>query len=169
MSTTNLITGHWPAVTGDVTDVHTVQAQPFGTIVQGLDAIGGVCLYMYMPGVTSGAAGSVVTYDVYGGGTAASALLAGNAKGPVGVMKAALSASTYFGWLAITGTHLALTAAGTAVNTLCGRETTDGYVGDGRAAGDEIYNWVCRQAVTTPAGLAYHTFWYPQVTDNNGS
>src|SRR5262245_27566342 len=114
MSYATLLTGHWPAVEGNLSDVHTVAKQPIGTIMMGLDDLGSSCWYMYVPGVANGAIGFAVTFDLYGAGTPAVAALAANAKGPICVMKAALVAAT-FGWAALTGTHQVLTAANCAV------------------------------------------------------
>ena len=120
--------------------------------------------YIYLKGVASTLAGSWVTYDEAG----ITALLAADAKGPVAVAMAAIVANDY-GWYQVFGKCSALLAANCADNALIGRETADGYAGDGRAAGDEIYGAISRGSTSGSAALTTCEIWYPFVTDNNGS
>jgi hypothetical protein len=119
--------------------------------------------YIYLKGVASTIAGSVVTYDEAGITT----LIAANAKGPVAVAMAATVANTW-GWYCIFGTCDADIVANSADNSTVGRETTDGKVGDGRAAGDEIVGMIQREA-TTAAALAAVQLTYPFVNDFTGA
>src|SRR5262245_44421019 len=57
--------------------------------------------YVYVQGVTSGAVGSWVTFTPAGVTT----LLAANASGEVGILKAALDATTKYGWAQIFGNN----------------------------------------------------------------
>lgn len=152
--------GHSPsAVIGASTDVHLTARNPIGILAQ--DAAGNI--YRYMKGVASTIAGSVVTFDE----TYTTTLLAANAIGPVAVAQAATVASTW-GWYMVDGSCLVDMVANSADNVGLGRETTDGKVGDGRAAGDQILNMVARGATTT-AALQLAAFSYPFVNDITGS
>lgn len=119
--------------------------------------------YIYLKGIGSTVAGSAVTYDEAGITT----LLAANAIGPVAFATAATVANTW-GWYLIAGTGLADIVANSADNATIGRETSDGKVGDGRAAGDEIIGAVQRVAVTT-AQVGLIQCQYPLVNDKTGS
>jgi hypothetical protein len=120
--------------------------------------------YIYLKGITSLVAFDAVTYDEAG----ATALLAANAIGPVAFAQAAVDAATKFGWFMIAGTTSANIVANSADNACIGRETTDGKVGDGRAAGDEILGAVARTATTT-AAVGSVQIMYPSVNDKTGS
>lgn len=122
--------------------------------------------YVYLKGVASTLAGSWVTYDE----TWATALLAANAVGPVAVAQAAVDATSEYGWYCIYGTTSALLAANCADNSaILGRETSDGYAGDGRATGDQIYGAVSRGSTAGAAALTTVQVFYPFVNDANGA
>jgi hypothetical protein len=152
---------------GNLTDVDTAARNVVGTVIQGTDDFGNYAEFIYLKGVASTIAGSVVTYDHLG----ATTLIVVNAAGPVAVALAATVASTW-GWYAIVGTFLvdvvANSAAAVAGGKNPGRETTDGKVGDARAAGDEINNFFQRVATTT-AALAYCQINRPYVNDFTGA
>lgn len=158
------ITGAPLIAVGYLGEVHTSQRMPLGTRVGGVDDFGNYAEFIYLKGVASTIVGSVVTYDEVGVTT----LLAANAKGPVAVATAITDSTSKFGWYAIVGTHLVDTVANSADNSTVGRETTDGKVGDGRAAGDQIGNWFQR-AATTAAAVVYHQFDHPYVDDFMGA
>ena len=141
-------------------DVHAEQKFRIGTRVK--DKSGNE--WIYLKGVSSLVAGDAVTYDEAG----ATALLAANAKGPVAFAGAAVNATTEFGWFGIAGSFTANGVANSADNALIGRETTDGKVGDGRAAGDEILNCIARSATTAAANMTVQCY-YPFVNDATGS
>lgn len=160
-------TGPALATSGNLTDVDTVARNPLGTRVYGTDALGNSAEYIYLTGVASTIVGSVVTYDNAGLTT----LIVADANGPVAVAMALTVAST-FGWYCIQGTipvdvvaNSAVCAAG-AKNP--GRETTDGKVGDGRAAGDEINNFFQR-VVTTAAAVVNCQIDHPFVNNFTGA
>jgi len=126
---------------------------------QTMDKEGNV--YIYMTGVASTIVGSWVTYDeLY-----ITTLLVANASGPVAVSMGINVASTY-GWYQILGKAQACTAADCADNAPLGFETTSGYAGDGRAAGDMIYGAISRQG-TAGGAAAVKTvqIWFPFCTD----
>lgn len=151
------------ASVGLLTDIDTVARNPVGFIAEGLDDFGNAAEFIYLKGCASTIAGSVVTYDEAG----ATTLIAANAKGPVAIAMAATVASTW-GWYCIKGTVKADVVANSADNSTIGRETTDGKVGDGRAAGDQIANAFQREA-TTSAALAYVQIDRPYVDDFMGA
>lgn len=122
--------------------------------------------YIYLKGIGSTLEGSWVTYSIDDGTTA---LLAANAKGFVAVAMAAIVANKY-GWYQVFGLASALVVTGTAVDTTVGRETTDGYVGDGRAAGDEICGAYCLEAnASGSSALTDVQLSYPFVNDFTGA
>jgi hypothetical protein len=155
------------ASVGQLTDVDTVARNVVGTVVEGVDDFGNYAEFIYLKGVASTIVGSVVTYDHAG----ATTLIVADASGPVAVSMGVNVAST-FGWYCITGTVLvdvvANSAAAAAAGANPGRETTNGKVGDGRAAGDEINNFFQRVA-TTAAALAYCQISRPFVNNFTGA
>lgn len=155
------LSGNPQIFSGDTSVVDTTQQFPLGT--KGVDVNGNE--YIYMQGVASCLAGSWVTYDE----DYVTTLLAANAKGPVAVAMAAINATTSYGWFCIRGTVSALLAANCADNALIGRETADGYAGDGRAAGDEIYNAISRGSTSGSAAATDCQIVYPFVDDSKGS
>lgn len=160
-------TGAYLTTTGLLTDVDTVARNTIGIQVDGYDDFGGAARFIYLKGLAATIAGTVVVYDH----TGATALIAIDLSGPVAVAMAPTVVNT-FGWYAICGTVLTDVVANSAVAVAGGknpgRETTDGKVGDGRAAGDEINNFFQRVA-TTAAALAYCQFYYPFVNNFTGA
>lgn len=151
------------ASVGALSDVDTTARNPVGFVAEGVDDFGNMAEYIYLKGIGSTIVGSVVTFDEAG----VTALIAANAKGPVAIAMAITVASTW-GWYCIKGTVKADTVANTADNSTVGRETTDGKIGDGRAAGDQIANAFNREA-TTNAALAYTQIDHPYVDDFMGA
>lgn len=140
--------------------VDSVQKFRFGTRKRHYDG----SEWIYLKGVSSLVAYDAVTFDEAGVTT----LLAANAKGPVAFAGAALDATTKYGWFCIYGKCYANLVASSADNATIGRETTDGKVGDGRAAGDEICGAFSRTATTT-AATGYIQISYPFVNDFTGA
>lgn len=151
-----------PAV-GMTGDIHDEARNPVGMSARDTEGR----RWVYLKGVANTVEGSVVTFDEAGVTT----LLAANAKGPVAVAGAAIVASKY-GWYcreAEVGVGVRVVTA-TADNTLGGRETTDGEIGDGRAAGDEIYNLFIRGANSSGStALTTCQLFNPFVDDANGA
>jgi hypothetical protein len=156
-------TGALLASVGNLTDVDTAARNPVGSRIAGTDDFGNYAEYVYLKGVASTIVGSVVTFDEAG----VTALIVANGKGPVAIAMAVTVASTW-GWYGVVGTFKADVVANSADNSTVGRETTDGKVGDGRAAGDEIANAFQREA-TTAAALAYVQIDRPFVNDFLGA
>jgi hypothetical protein len=154
------------ASNGNLTDIDTVARNPIGIVVEGTDDYG-YAEFIYLKGVAVTVIGSVVTYDHAG----ATTLIVADASGPVAVAMAATVANT-FGWYCIVGTVpvnvVANSAAAAAGGKNPGRETTDGLVGDARAAGDEINNFFQRVATTT-AALALCQINHPFVNNFTGA
>ncbi len=134
-----------PPVCGRPAEVHTSALNALMT--EATDDQGRLCIYLQ--GVANVVAGDAVTYDEAGVTT----LLAANAIGPVAVATAAVDATTEYGWFVIRAPKGVVMngVANSADNDSVGRETTNGKVGDGRAAGDDIAGSVARSA-TTAAG-----------------
>jgi hypothetical protein len=144
-------------------DIDTTAKNAIGTVAH--DQFGNE--YVYLKGIGSTVEGMAVTYDEAG----VTALLVANAKGPVAWATGATVAST-FGWYARKGeTLLARVITATADNTFLGKETTDGEIGDGRAAGDQIYGVIARAANASGATVlqVIQVFAYPYVDDVYGA
>lgn len=143
-----------------LTQIDTVQAYTFGSRVQDKSCNE----YIYLKGVASTIVGSWVTYDELGVTT----LLVTNAKGPVAVAMAITDSTSEYGWYQIAGTCEACISANSAADSTIGFETTSGYAGDGRAAGDQIANCFERDA-TTAAAVVTCQIMYPYVDDFMGA
>lgn len=154
------ITGPTAAAAGALGTVYTTAPMSVGTVVTGVDSLDNFAEFIMLKGVASTIVGSVVTYDE----TGQTALLAANAVGPIAVALAICDASTKYAWYGITGTFPTDVVANCADNAKLGRETTDGKVGDGYAAGDAITGAVSR-ASTTAAAVVNCQFYRPSVND----
>src|SRR6185436_7277303 len=106
---TALITGGSQAAVGYPGDVDTVARNVLGTRARGVDTTGNTAEYIYLQGVASTIAGSVVTFDNAGLTT----LIVADASGPVAVATGITVASTY-GWYMIQGTILVDVVANSA-------------------------------------------------------
>lgn len=137
--------------------VDTAKRFALGTYVDlGNDA------YVYVQGVTSGAANKLATFTSAGVTT----LLAGNAVGMVGVFVAALDATTKYGWLqvkALAGRSVATDTV--AANTVPYIDGTSGRVDDAAVAGDKVYNAILTSADTS--NVATMWFNHPYVTNES--
>ena len=165
----------------DIGTVDTEQKYPFGTLAFGTVYVSSAGtayaapsasgatrydgnIYIYLKGVASTIVGSAVTYDEAGVTT----LIVANGKGPVAFATGVTDATTEYGWYLVAGTGLADIVANSADNSTIGRETTDGKVGDGRAAGDQIANCFQRVA-TTAAAVGIVQCYFPFVDDFQGA
>lgn len=156
--------GHRGPVSGQLGDVDTTQRNDIGA--RAFDNLGNE--YIYLKGVASTIVGSVVTFS---GLTGLTALIVADMSGPVAVATGLTVASTW-GWYAIYGiVPVDVVANSAAVATTAknpGRETTDGKVGDGRAAGDEIIGFI-QLAATTAAAVTNCQLNYPSVNNFTGA
>lgn len=163
------LTGPRVGVNGQPGEVHTAAKVPVGSRAKGIDAYGGDAEYIYLKGITATIVGSVVTYEAITGVTA---LIVADMSGPVAVATAIVDANTKFGWYCIQGKVdtdvVANSAAAAAGAKNPGRETTDGKVGDGRAAGDEIANFF-QLTATTAAAIVPCAIDHPYVNNFLGA
>jgi hypothetical protein len=149
-----------PPVIGTPEEVHATAQNHLG--MEAKDDLGRTWVYLMFVG--NMANGSWVSYD-----EDRATLLAANAIGPVAVA-GATGLAGQFGWFCVIARNgvMARLAAGCADNARLGREAADGVVGDGRLAGDEIYNAISRGA-TTGAALGLVQICNPYVDDVNGA
>ena len=152
-----------------IANTETTQKHPLGTIVRGFDPAIGEGEFIYLLGIASTEIGSLVKYNTT---TWLTTLLVGathkNIPSPVAVAMAITDAATKFGWYGIQGTFPTDVVANSADNSTVGRETTDGKVGDGRAAGDQIAN-AFQRAATTAAAIVNVQFDHSYVDDFIGA
>lgn len=152
------LVGRPMAVNGLTTDVDTTQRNPLGT--RAFDNVGNE--YIYMQGVASCVAGSVVTFDE----AHVTTLAVANAKGRVAVAMAAVDATTEYGWFCIYGKAAAKVLAAFADNGSVYLTATAGSVDDADVAGDAVLGMWGRAAIDTPStGLAWMELNYPMVHD----
>jgi len=118
--------------------------------------------YIYLKGVASTAAGSVVTYDENG----QTALITANAVGPVAVAMAAITANKY-GWYQIFGEGTAAAAGAVSDNAALYISSTDGKVDDAVVSGDCIIGMISRESISAAGDLTVQLC-YPVVTDKVG-
>lgn len=165
MAVTALFTGAPLAVAGKPGDVDLLSAYPtgrnnVGLRAMGYDTTGNVAEYIYLSGIASTIVGSVVIYNHLG----VTSLNPASGVGPIAVATG-LTVASSFGWYGIAGTFLTDVVANTAIDAKLGRETTDGKVGDGFAAGDQIVGAYSRVA-TTAAAVVLCQYLYPLVGIN---
>lgn len=119
--------------------------------------------YVYVQGVASGAANSLVTFTAAGVTT----LLAANAVGMVGVLKAALDATTKYGFAqvkALSG-DCSVSTDTVAANTVPYIDGTAGRIDDAAVSGDKVYNMIITSADTSNVATAW--FDHPYVTNES--
>jgi hypothetical protein len=133
--------------------VDTVPKVAAGTITYGDDPSYGQGSFVYMPGVASTVAGSVVGYSLYGTTTVsgvvydgATTLAVAATRGPVAVATAATVAGTW-GWYQITGTASVSSASVTAGNTVA-LTSTAGQVTNSTTSGQKIDGMYALTATT---------------------
>ena len=138
------------------------QQHPLGTIVRAVDPTYGEGEFIYLAGVANTAIGSWVTFNMNDGSTA---LLAANARAPVGVAMSANVASQY-GWYQISGKAVGLALTGYADNALVYATATAGSVDDAAVAGDRVKEAKGASALGTPsAGFAEFEIHRPFMDD----
>lgn len=145
--------------TSVLTSVDDAAVVDVGTIVK--DADSDYAEYIYLQGVASTVAGSVVTFDE----AFLSTLIVANAIGPVAIAMAATVASK-FGWYMIRGSRTANTDAGIVDNSKVYIDGTAGRVDDTVVAGDQVSNAVFRS--TDTANFSSIQIDYPYVNDSLG-
>lgn len=145
------------ALDGPIDQIDTVKRFALGTHVDMGDSA-----FVYVQGVTSGAANKFATYTSAGVTT----LLVADAVGRVGVFCADLDATTKYGWLQVKAINGRSCATDTiAANTVPYIDGTAGRVDDVVVAGDKVYNcWVLSADSTNVATIAFN---YPHVTNES--
>lgn len=129
---------------GDTTDLYdSVDEIAVGTRAR--DTSGNE--YVFMLGVASTAAYSVVTYDE----SFVTTLIAANAVGGVAIAQAAVVADTY-GWYLVKGTGSAKAATTVVADLPAYIDGTAGQIDDDVVSGDLVYGMIIRS--TTSGGLA---------------
>jgi len=152
-------TGAPLAAVGKFGDIDTVQRNPLGARMAGVDALGGYAEYVYLAGVASCVEGDYVSFNTT---SYVAVRLAANAVGFVAIAPAAILAANW-GWFQIYGfypTSNSDTVAGASGVFIDG---TAGRVDDASVAGDFV-NGVMSTAADTANKLPVHIS-YPYVTD----
>jgi hypothetical protein len=123
----------------------------------------GTNAYVYVQGVTSGAAGSVVTFTPAGVTT----LIVGNAIGRVGILMAALDATTKYGFAQVKGLNTICKSDTVAAGLPCYIDGTAGRIDDAVVTGDLVVGMFTQTADSTnvTSVLMLHA---PFVTDTLG-
>lgn len=148
-----------------ITDVSTTAAVPLGTTRKAVDRgtnANGEGEFMYVKGCTNGATGAwaTINMDDY-----TCTLAVADAVGPLGIMMAALSATSY-GWVQVKGKAVGKCLAGFVDNADVYLTATAGSVDDADVAGDYVRNAKGASAVDGPAtGMAEFEIDYPSVAD----
>jgi hypothetical protein len=149
---------HHPAILGAqaIDEASSTAQHPLGLIVQARDYgtnQNGSGEFIYVKGVSSGAAGSWVGINADDGGTT---LAVANGIYPlVGVLMSALSATTLYGWAQISGKAVGKALTGFADNGNVYLTATDGSVDDAVVAGDLVFRAKGASALDAPAtGMA---------------
>lgn len=114
--------------------------------------------FIYVKGVSSGAEGAWATYNST---TFATTLLTADAVGPVGIMMAALDATTDYGWLQIFGVNTVASTDTTAAGAALYIDGTAGRADDAAVSGDLIQGAVSITSDTSNVATVFIS--YPMV------
>lgn len=139
---------------GSFTDVDTEKRMPLGTYV-----FTGEKTYVYVQGVTSGAAGKHVTFTSAGVTT----LTVANANGPVGILMAALDATTDYGFIQVFGTNATADVTAATAGAAMYLTATAGRLDETDVAADMVLNYTV--TVTGASNVATVFLNYPHVID----
>lgn len=143
--------------------VSTTQNLPLGTRVKAKHTTLGEAEFIYVKGVSGGAAGA---WAVYNADDYSTTLVVADAIGPVGVMMAALDAATDYGWLCVYGKVsgaqclTSFSDNGVVFATACA-----GFVDDASVTGDLVNR--AKGASTSTARSADFEIDYPYVDNNS--
>lgn len=123
----------------------------------------GQTAYVYVQGVSSGAANKLVTFTKAGVTT----LLAADAVGLVGILKADLDATTKFGFIQVRALAGDCSAASDTVlaNTVPYIDGTAGRIDDAVVAGDKVYNMIITAADSSNVCTVFMD--HPYVTNES--
>lgn len=119
--------------------------------------------YVYCQGVTSGAANALVTFTIAGVTT----LLAADAVGLVGVMKAALDSTSKYGFVQVKALRgdCSISTDTVATHKVAYIDGTAGRVDDAVVVGDKVYNFLITSADSTNVATAFMN--HPYVTNES--
>jgi hypothetical protein len=136
------------------TEVDTVKRMALGSYV-----FTGDKSYVYVQGVTSGAAGKHVTFTSAGVTT----LTVANANGPIGILMSALDATTKYGFVQVFGINAAADCTALTAGEAAYLTATGGRVDVTDVAGDMVLNYTV--LVTGSSNVATVFLNYPHVVD----
>lgn len=151
------LSGYPLAFIGATDEVHTSQKNPVG--LRGFDNL--MNEYIYMQGVASVVLGTWVSFDEL----FITTRLVADAQGRVAIARAAVDATTEFGWFGIYGSFTGLCLASFADNGKVYLTATAGSVDDADVAGDAVVGAVGRSARDTATGLSTFELNYPFAHD----
>jgi hypothetical protein len=150
-----------------IADTSTTQQHPFGYRVKALDATYGEGEFVYVKGVSSGAAGLCATYDPKTGVTA---LTGARSKGLLCVFVSALSSNTTYGWAQVRGDADVQVAGSVVAGATVYLTGTAGKLDDAVVAGDIVYGANFGTADGTPAANhALVALAYPSCSDTDNT
>lgn len=149
-----------------INDTDTTQRHPFGQIVVARHPDYGYGEFIYVKGVTNGATHAWAVYNLDDWTTT---LLVADAIGPVGVMMSALSASTTYGWLQISGKTIGTCKTQFADNGIVFCTSTAGSVDDASVAGDMVLLARGASATTANTFIADFEIARPFVNDRTAN
>jgi hypothetical protein len=145
-----------------LTNVDSTAQFALGTKTTAVDPVLGSGEFVYLKGVASTVAGSVVIFDDYAGTTT---LVVAGSRGPAAVALAATVANTY-GWYQIEGSAVVKETGATAGANVYATATA-GVPSATTVAGDKIDGMRFKTADGTPsAGFAYAQIQRPSMNAN---
>ncbi len=145
-----------------LTNVDTTPTQVLGSIVQAIDPSLGAAEFIYLKGVASTVAGSLVIYDTQANTTT---LVVAGSRGPAAVAMAASVASTY-GWYQISGSATGKETGATAGANVYATASA-GTPSATTVAGDKVDGARFKSADGTPAaGFVYAQLSRPSLNAN---
>jgi hypothetical protein len=148
-----------------IADVSTTQKLALGTTIRAYDEVYGEGTFIYVKGVASGLTGS---WAIYNADDWSTTLLVANGIGPVGVMMAALVAST-FGWIQVDGKAIGKCLTSFADNARVFGTGTAGSVDDTSVAGDFIFPAKGASTTVVSSGVAEFEIHRPWTDDKTGA
>jgi hypothetical protein len=138
----------------DFTQIDTAKRMALGTYV-----FTGDKTYVYVQGVTSGAAGKHVTFTSAGVTT----LTVAAANGPVGILMSTLDATTEYGFIQVFGINATADVTAATAGVAMYLTATAGRLDESDVAADMVLNYTV--IVTGSANVATVFLNYPQVID----
>ena len=139
---------------GDFTEVDTAQRMALGSIIHTGDKA-----YVYVKGVTDGAAGKWATYTPAG----VTVLTVADINGQAGIFMAALDATTKFGFLQVFGSNATASVTAATAGAALYATATPGRLDESAVAGDMALNVAV--TVTGVSNVATVFLHFPPVSD----